>query len=137
MTCSIDMQLMFGGNILWKSYEQLFNRKYDFRVKYSLKDSAIGGRKHTYQGIRFNFAYENFFVNNEAYIIHPEFENEHGDVIYDLEQDICRIGTARMWILYDEMRPYHKEILKIGTRGYMIEGSKIIGEVEVIELNFD
>jgi hypothetical protein len=40
-----------------------------------------------------------------------------------------------MWVLVEEMKDkVHRNRLKIGTRGYFMEGSKRIGEVVVEEI---
>lgn len=40
-----------------------------------------------------------------------------------------------MWILFPEMRELvHKDRIKVGIKGFMMEGQRKIGEVEVIKI---
>lgn len=68
------------------------------------------------------------------FMIWPEFENEKGEIILETDMPVKEQGTARMWIINDEFIEYHKDKIKIGTRGYFKEGAKSTGECEVIEL---
>lgn len=44
-------------------------------------------------------------------------------------------GTARMWILFPEMRRLvHVNRIKPGILGYFMAGGKRLGQVEVIEV---
>ncbi|GAA4275992.1 hypothetical protein [Aquimarina mytili] len=56
------------------------------------------------------------------FIIWPEFENATGDLIES--GVVLREGKARMWIVNKALRSYHQERIKVGTKGYFIEGNK-------------
>ncbi|MNC65119.1 hypothetical protein D3C75_1153810 [compost metagenome] len=72
---------------------------------------------------------------DRIYCIHPEFEDEDGNIILDEDRSVSMSGTARMWILFDEMREkVHKHRIKVGTKGYFMEGPRRVGEVEVTEI---
>jgi hypothetical protein len=119
-----------------KSYEEVFNRKADFRVKYELySPEKVSRYSITYQGIRFNFWYEHSeHKKGILFMIWPEFENVKGEVILENETQINIFGTARMWISNDEFIEYHRGKIQIGTRGFFKEGGRTIGECMVIEL---
>lgn len=68
------------------------------------------------------------------FIIYPEFEDFSGNIITDPTLTVSKYGTARMWILADEKTEYHRNKIIVGTRGFFMEGSKKVGECEVIEL---
>ncbi len=44
-----------------------------------------------------------------------------------------REAIARMWIVNNELRSYHQERIRVGTKGYFMEGTKT-GECEVIKI---
>jgi hypothetical protein len=119
-------------------YEKKLGRIHDFKVKYRLYKPDEGGRKTgvTYQGIRYDFAYEDYGTKDfNLYMIWPEFENENGVVITEDFEIVREIGTARMWIVTDDMRTVHRDKIKIGTKGFMMEASRRMGECEVIEID--
>lgn len=123
---------------MYESYEKRLGRVHDFKVKYRLYKPEEGGRKTgvTYQGIRYDFAYEDFGTNDfNLHMIWPEFENENGDVITEDYEMVRELGTARMWVMVDHMRATHQNKIKIGTKGFMMEASRIMGECEVVEIN--
>ena len=43
-------------------------------------------------------------------------------------------GTARMWVISQELIDYHRQYITVGTTGFFIEGSKKVAECKVIEL---
>lgn len=118
------------------SYENKLGHKADFRVKYKFYTEAEGGRNLLpYQGIRSDFWYEH--KDHEGgwlFMIWPEFENENGRLILDNSQSVPKEGTARMWIIAAEKRPYHKEKIQVGTIGYFREGGRTTAICEVIEI---
>lgn len=118
-----------------KSYEEIFNRKPDFRVSYRIYTQEERGRYALpYQGIRWNFWYSHPEHIEGVFMIYPEFEDLEGNVITELNLPVPEKGTARMWILNQDFINYHKEKIKIGTQGYFMEGARKVGECEVIEL---
>ncbi len=66
-------------------------------------------------------------------MIHPEFEDPNGVPIPEEAHAVSK-GTARMWIVSGQMREVHRQRIKPGVRGYMVEGSRKVAEVEVIEV---
>jgi hypothetical protein len=119
-------------------YKNKFGHTYDFKVKYRLYRPEEGGRKTglTYQGIRYDFAYDDFGKSDfNVYMIWPEFENEDKEIITKEFELVRDSGTARMWILMDNMRAFHKGKMKLGTKGYLMEGNRKMGECEIIEVN--
>ncbi len=119
-----------------KPYEELFKRKPDFRVTYKIFSQEEGGRYNLpYQGIRWDFRYEHSaHPKGTLFMIYPEFEDSHGDLITDLTLTVPQFGMARMWILAKDRIEYHRNKIKIGAHGYFMEGAKKVGECEVIEL---
>ncbi len=113
-------------------YENRLNHKADFRVKYRFRKPEEGGRKtgEPAQGIRSNFS---FIGESEMFMIWPEFEDSYGNVLLENDSPVPNCGTARMWIIKDEMRPSHYDRIKVGMKGYFIEGI-ITAECEVIEI---
>ncbi len=53
--------------------------------------------------------------------IHPEFEDEYGNVVLKSDKPVPTEGKARMWIIFPEMR---KEVQRIGL---MLEFSIFCG----------
>jgi len=119
---------------MWTEYDKVKKRKCDFRVKYEMFAPEDGGRRGTYQGLRCDFMYAEDVPSDGIYMIHPEFENQNGTVLLDENKCIETCGTARMWIVVDEMREYHKGRISVGKKGFFMGGSKKIGRVEVIEV---
>jgi hypothetical protein len=65
---------------------------------------------------------------------HNDNETENGMVILRKETRVSPTGKAKMWILSTDFFEYHKNRLKVGTKGYFMEGPTITAECEVIEL---
>jgi hypothetical protein len=117
-------------------YEERLKRKPDFRVKYRFYSQDEGGRYMLpFQGIRPEFGYDNEdHKKGVLFIIWQEFEDEEGNVILDRTNSVREQGTARMWIINDDLIKYHRGKIKVGTKGYFKEGQKSTAECEVIEL---
>lgn len=118
-----------------ESYEKRLNHRADFRVKYKFRSPEDGGRKtgEPYQGIRCDFSYVDE-SKYQAYMIWPEFEDNEGNVILYNDRSVPNSGTARMWIINNEMRPFHYEKIKVGVKGNFREGSMFSADCEVIEI---
>ena len=70
-------------------------------------------------------------VKDGIYMIHPEFLDANGNVVGE-EIPLMLEDKATMWILVEEMKEkVHRSRIKLGTKGYFMEGSRKIGEVEV------
>lgn len=107
-------------------YEQKLNHKADFRVSYRFYAENEGGRKRTpSQGYRSDFWYKHPANSNvnQIFMIWPEFENTHKEVILD-NSFVNESGTARMWIINAKMRSYHLDKITIGVKGYFMEGAR-------------
>jgi hypothetical protein len=120
-----------------KSYFEHFGRSPDFRVRYRTLDREVQRRPQLlFQHIRSDYCYaqptegdqfENYFM------IHPEFESGDGGIISE-DEVVPPTGTAGMWILVDEMRNFHRERIRIGVKGFMMEGPYRLAEIVVIEV---
>ncbi|OWA35067.1 hypothetical protein B9G55_14875 [Saccharibacillus sp. O16] len=122
---------------MWVPYEQWRGHAADFRVRYRFYTQLEGGRATVpRQGYRGDFAYADD-PGEEAlnlYAIHPEFEDCSGEVILEDGQSVPAEGTARMWILVPSMRrDVHVHRIAPGVRGFIMEGARRVGEVEVLE----
>lgn len=118
-------------------YETILKHPSDFRVAYRFYTEQEGGRKTApRQGYRCDFWYhhEEHSDPTSVYMIWPDFEDDKGNVIIDTEVDIISTGTARMWIITPAMRKVHQERIRVGTRGFFMEGLGRVAECEVIEL---
>ncbi|THF78469.1 hypothetical protein [Cohnella fermenti] len=96
------------------------------------------GRKGEIQGYRSDFAFDEDLVNNPVSlrVIHPEFEDINGNVILDDSKSVPASGTARMWILFEvSRRERDAKSIKLGMKGYFMEGARKVAEAEVIEIN--
>jgi hypothetical protein len=118
-------------------YEVRLKHPPDFRVSYRFYDESEGGTKFTPgQGYRSDFWYyhEEQPNPNSIYMIWPEFEDEQGNVITDTEKRVNSVGTARMWVIVPKMRQMHRDRIRVGVKGYFMEGSRRVAECEVIEI---
>ena len=89
-----------------------------------------------FQHMRSDFSYEQFDDGGQQqnyFMIQPEFEASDGGVLGEAEK-VPSSGTAGMWIVVDEMRAFHRDRIKIGVKGFMMEAAYRLAEVEVIEV---
>lgn len=123
---------------MWIPYEVRRKQPPDFKVKYRMFSSAEGGRKNLpFQGYRCDFAFEEDFHDHDIdlCVIHPEFEDHDGSLIYDDSTPVPVEGTARMWIFNPPQREHrYKDKIKIGLKGYFMEGPHKVAAAEVIEI---
>lgn len=123
-------------------YSKVRGHPPDFRVWYRFFTLEEGGRlQPPGQGIRCDFSYaeDNAVLRPgrpyQVAIIHPEFLDDHGEVIQERGRLVQPTGYAYMWILFDEARRrVHRKRITVGTKGYFQEGTKRIAEVEVVEI---
>ncbi|MEH6396064.1 hypothetical protein [Pseudoalteromonas sp.] len=111
-------------------------RRYDFKVKYYFYTESEGGRKTLpFNGYRSDWFYDGDDLNIEGLsMIWPTFENKSGD-IFENEINVQREGFARMTVVVPEIRKsIHQKRIKIGTKGFFMEGSKKVAEAEVVEI---
>ncbi|WP_212760720.1 hypothetical protein [Pseudoalteromonas sp. NEC-BIFX-2020_002] len=106
----------------------------DFKVKYRFYSEEEGGRKYTpHQGYRSDWAYE---IEDELrlYRIWPTFLDEKGEH-FQKYTSVSNSGVAEMTIVVLETKnKLHGSRVKVGVKGYFMEGSKIVAEAEVIEV---
>ena len=124
---------------MWKKYSELNKYKYDFIVKYRFYSLEEGGRKTLpRQGYRCDFLYENEDPQKDGiYAIYPEFLDEKNKIIEDTSKSVDNIGKALMWIMNPELRhTVHVDKIKVGTKGYFVEGAHKIAEVEVVSIDY-
>lgn len=123
---------------MWQSYESRLGHPADFRVRYRFFTLEEGGRKRLpVQGYRCDFALEQDFAQPTVAlrVIHPEFEDASGRLMKDDSAPVLASGTARMWILMPEARGQrHIHDLKLGLKGYFMEGPRRVAEVEIVEI---
>ena len=102
----------------------------DFMVRYEIND----GRGEVLQGIRWDFKYATeTFVPDSVWMIWPQFLDNDDNPLPE-GSSVPRSGRASMWILDPELRGnIHQSRIKVGTRGYFMEG-KIVGDVVVGEI---
>jgi hypothetical protein len=120
-----------------QSYEVKLKHPPDFKVSYRFYDENEGGRSRTpAQGYRSDFWYFHEVQPdpNSIYMIWPEFEDDQGNIITNTDIRVKSIGTARMWIVIPKMRQFHRDKIKVGLKGFFMEGSRRVAECEVIEI---
>lgn len=105
-------------------------------MKYSFLSAAEGGRKTgpPIQGYRSDFMYAEDKVEDGIWMIHPEFLDDSGNIILDKNIRVPNSGTAKMWILSEHLAHIHKARIKIGQKGYFMEGPHKTAACEVIEV---
>ncbi|AZZ98883.1 hypothetical protein [Pseudoalteromonas sp. R3] len=117
-------------------YEDIQNRQPDFIVRYEIDlcDDIKNAKPH--QDMRTDFLYHGDDPEVDGiYMIWPELLDENGQVIEDTTPGSAPLkGTANMWILSDEMREFHRNRLKVGTKGYWVQGKYRVANVIVIKL---
>lgn len=138
-----------GGHAFWKTknildehtpYEQIRHRPCDFIVKYKFYTDKEGGRKTgtPIQGYRSDFMYVEDEVENKQeckmWMIHPEFLDKDNKVILDKTIRVPQTGKAQMWILNERLYEMHQKRVKVGQKGYFMEGRIKTAECEVIEI---
>ncbi|BFT72427.1 hypothetical protein [Paenibacillus sp. P36] len=123
---------------MWISNEVKRGFPPDFKVKYRFFTKEEGGRKILpRQGYRSDFALEEDFLETgiELRVIHPEFEDKNGEIIINEACSVLESGTARMWIMFPKAREErHIHDIKVGLKGYFMEGPNRVAEAEIIEI---
>ncbi|WP_394773011.1 hypothetical protein [Flavobacterium sp.] len=67
-------------------------------------------------------------------MIWPEFLDGDENVILDKSILVPTSGKAKMWILNGTLQKLHKERIKIGLKGYFVEGRHKVAECEIIQI---
>jgi hypothetical protein len=123
-----------------RPYEELRNRSCDFIVNYKFYNEKEGGRKigTPIQGYRSDFMYAEDVVANrkelKMWMIHPEFLDQNGIVLLDKTIHVAESGKANMWIVNEALIEMHRKRIKIGQKGFFMEGPNKVAECEVIEI---
>ncbi len=116
-----------------KPYLEVFGHLPDFEVTYRIFSPEEGGRKTpVFQGIRWDFTYEDY--PSEGFMIYPEIIDVNTKVAIEAEVAIPDYGIATMWILNSRLRGLHQKRIKLGTRGYFVEGPRKVGVCEVTRI---
>ncbi len=117
-------------------YEQIKNRECDFIVTYRFFTPDEGGRKtgNPIQGYRSDFMYSEDEEAKKLWMIWPEFLDNDDNIILDKSLRVPTSGKAKMWILNESLIELHKERIKIGLKGFFMEGPHKAAECEVIEV---
>jgi|HubBroStandDraft_6_1064221.scaffolds.fasta_scaffold597797_2 hypothetical protein len=106
----------------------------DFTVSYRFLRPDEGGLSRIpQQHTRWAFLYsEDDPQRDGAWDIWPEFLDSGGSPLPD--GPVPTRGVAHMFILSSDLRPMHKARIRIGTKGYMIEGLRKVSECEVTQV---
>ncbi|HVI44247.1 MAG TPA: hypothetical protein VM802_05240 [Chitinophaga sp.] len=119
---------------MYKPIEKRLRHLHDFTVRYRFYSKDEGGRAYPpYQGYRSDFWYD-AAGPGQLFMIWPEFEDTAGEVIIENDHTVPETGTARMWIIIPERRPMHYDNIRMGLKGYFMEGARRVAECEVIEI---
>jgi len=118
------------------SYEQIKNRECDFIVEYRFFSAEEGGRKtgNPIQGYRSDFMYSGDENQKQLWMIWPEFLDNENNIILDKSIRVATIGKAKMWIINEINQELHRERIKIGLKGFFMEGPHKVAECEVIQI---
>ncbi len=112
-------------------------RPADFEVSYKFLSSEEGGRRSGLpkQGYRCDWLYSGEDIEGSVvYMIWPEFEDAQGLALPNGTQVFLR-GKARMRILNSDLRrTVHRQLLRVGTKGYFVEGRTRVAEAEVVRI---
>lgn len=108
---------------------RLYQLPDDFEAVIRIYSANQGGRKMPpFNGIRWDFAYLGDSINDDLYMIYPDFFDQDGNCLskdHPLSIDIEL--PARMHILNDEFRvSLHRQRIQLGTRFFCHEGSKAV-----------
>ncbi|MBD2714876.1 hypothetical protein KBK19_07510 [Microvirga sp. STR05] len=103
----------------------------DFRVSYSLYSAEEGGRKTpAYQHIRWDFRYDDESISTRTFHIWPEILHPDGTLL--LNEHVPAHGLADMFVVFPGSRAYHQQHIRLGVRGYFVEGARRVAVCEVI-----
>ena len=109
----------------------------DIKVRYRFLSAEEGGGKLyvPFQGLKRDWAYVGDDINKTGiYMIWAEFEDGDGQPL-PVGSLVPLQGTARMYIASDELRQQiNRKRIRIGTKGFFMEGARKIAEAEVISI---
>lgn len=106
----------------------------DFTVRYRYLGPAEGIRPPSLQQYtRLEFLYDGDDPQRDGcWIIWPEFLDQDGKPLP--KGPVPNEGTAHMFILNADLRPMHRDRIRVGTKGYMVYGTIKASGCEVIEI---
>jgi hypothetical protein len=106
----------------------------DFRVRYRFLSETEGGRKELpFQHIRSDFLYEGDDPKEDGiWCIWPEFLSADGVVLPEDDRRVPEEGLADMYILNADPPAEYARRMRVGTRGYFVEGPKKTAVCEVV-----
>lgn len=118
------------------SYEQVKNRECDFIVEYHFFSAEEGGRKtgNPAQGYRSDFMYSGDENVKQLWVIWPEFLDNENNIILDKSIRVATSGKAKMWIVNGINQDLHRQKIKIGLKGFFMEGPHKVAECKVIQV---
>ncbi len=95
----------------------------DFEAEIRILSEREGGRRHPpSNGIRWDLRY--FHQEDGASAVWPEFVDESGDMIPEGVPVTGRV-KARMYVIHDEMREFHRQQARPGVGFFCVEGAKV------------
>lgn len=117
-----------------RTYSERTGRKPDFEVRYRFLSAAEGGRTAPpRQHVRWDFMYaEDDPTVDGVNMVWPEFISLNGEVLP--EGEVPAEGWAQMFIVDRARVPFHSERINVGVRGFLMEGSRRVAELEVTRL---
>ena len=117
-------------------YTELREREPDFIVEYELNPCEELKSAKPSQGMRLDFLYEGEDpMVDGIHMIWPELLDSSGNVVLDMTPGIMpKHGKANMWIINDERQEFHRDKIKIGTKGYWVRGPYKMASATVVEI---
>ncbi|HMZ88867.1 MAG TPA: hypothetical protein PLM27_01840 [Chitinophagales bacterium] len=119
---------------------ELDEKPYDFKISYRFLSAEEGGRKTgpPFQGYRPDFVFAvdaNENVKSPvAWMIHPIFADADGQVIENKTTAVAEEGIAYMRVIFREHKHLYIDKIKVGEKGYMIEGPYKVALCSIIEV---
>lgn len=109
----------------------------DFEVRYRFLTKEEGGKRTgpPAQGYRSDWSYEGDDIKETGmFMIYPIFLKDDGEP-YEMDTFVPNEEEAQMFILSDELRKsVHAQRIRVGTRGYFMEGPIRVAEATVTKL---
>ena len=114
-----------------KSYSGERGKQPDFEIEYLWVSELKGPIQH----MRSDFKYSEEFNDEGIWMIWPEFIDQNGNVIRNLNV-LPKSGKATMWIISREKEylKIHRERLKIGLIGELVTGARTLATVKVTKI---
>jgi hypothetical protein len=87
-----------------------------------------------YQHVRSDFLYDGDDPTKDGiWCIWPEFLDPNGQALTESER-VPAEGLADMFVLNDDLRVQHRDRIRVGTRGFFVEGPNRTAECEVVQV---